>query len=150
MMHRRDLKGVNSGIIGLRLPWVVVDDLAETIELPEECVREDVFPRAAAEQKRFNPGAPLRSRRAEWRNENEPLHRPDRRWLIHIDPAVEKELDHGLAATEYGEMQKARSMRRGIEGARRGFHESTQSRHISLPRESQRLDRGLIAQARSM
>ncbi len=108
MMHRRDLEGIRSGIDGLRHPWIAADDLAEAIQLSKERVREDVFLRAAAKQQRFDFGASLRSRCAERRCEDE---RRDWRRLVHIDPGVEKELDNGLAAAEYGELQETRGMR---------------------------------------
>ena len=77
---------------------------------------------------------------AKRRYEDEPFHRPDRRWLVHIDPRVEKELDDGRMAAEHGKLQESRGMRRRPKDVGAPFNESTQRRHIPAPSKGQRLD----------
>jgi hypothetical protein len=101
MMHRRDLESIDCGINCLHGPWVATDVFVEKVQGSEERVREDILHRTAANQERFDFGAPLRSCRTKRRYEDERL---DGRRLVHIDPRVEKELDDRFASAEQGEL----------------------------------------------
>src|SRR5262249_4648401 len=105
MMYRSDLESVDRGIDRLHCPRVPADVVIETIQVSKERVREDVFLRTTAKQKRFDFGSPLRSCHTQRRYEDEGL---DGRRFVHIDPRVEKELDDRFASAQHGELQETR------------------------------------------
>src|SRR2546430_2459387 len=110
MMHRRDLKRIDSRVDGLHDAWIGADVLVEMIQVTEERVREDVFLCAAAKQKRFDRAAALHACGTNRCHEDQRL---DRRWLVHVDACVQKKLDGGLASAEHGELQKMGGVLRG-------------------------------------
>ena len=107
-----------------------------------------------ANQERLDFLTPSGARSAKRRHENERRRpgasRRNRRRLVHIDAAAEKELDDSYASPERSEVQESRGVRSRREDIGRVLQQRAELVGVTAARKTERLDRGLVAQARPM
>ncbi|HEX3417504.1 MAG TPA: hypothetical protein VHT21_14035 [Stellaceae bacterium] len=101
-MNGRDLENVDCRIDRLRRRRLAREIGMEAVDIAQEGVRENVFLRTIADQERLGFLTPFGARSAKRRYEDERrrpgARRRNRRRLVHIDAAAEKELDDSYAS----------------------------------------------------
>ncbi len=147
MMNRRDLEGVDRRVTCLGRRWCTGQTLAESFQITEERVREDVPLGPMAEQNSLNFAAVLHADGAKRCDEDEGL---DRRRLVHVDSIVEQEVDDMPASSQHREPQELRGVRCRGENVRRTRQELAKRRCVAAAGQVEGIDGRRVAQARSV
>jgi hypothetical protein len=143
----RDRERVHGWIDGPSRSRIRGESRLQPLEIAEEGMREDVLLRPALEQQRLDSLTALPARHAECGHEHQLL---DRSWLVHVDPAVEEELDNRETSRKRRELQQGRSVRHRRQHVGRAADQGAERWRVAAPREIERLARGLVAQARAV